>query len=141
MIDRRRDAASEGITRVVGHAGEIKRPEAGAHNERMPRSGCFRQRKRDRSAGRRLLAERSPLDHTYGLCKSASWIESSSESKEREEKKSGSGASVRCVRIQFAVPTPLTTEPLAPLVRPPVRKKSGHARAGQIATTANPVRL
>ena len=92
VIDRGRDAASERITGVVGHAGEIKGPEAGAHNERMPRSRGFRQRKRDSSAGRRLLAERSPLDHTYGLRKSASWIESGSESKEREEKKSRSAA-------------------------------------------------
>ena len=141
MIDRCGEAASEGVSRTVGHAAEIERPKADADNERVSRSAGFGQSKSDRSARRRLLVERGPLDHGNGLRASFGWIKSGNESanknEEREENGSESGAYVRVVKIRFLAVIPLTTEPFATQVDDPRFDNQGCAWAGLL--TANPV--
>ena len=91
VIDRSGETAGERVSRTVRDAADIQRPETDADDERMTRRGGFGQRERDRSAGRRLLIERGPLDHANGLRASCSRIKSSNERKEREEQRSDAG--------------------------------------------------
>ena len=117
MIDRCADAASEGVSRTVGHAAQIEWPEADADDERVSRAGRFGQSQSDRSARRGLLVERSPLNRGNGLRASLSWIKSGNESgnknEEGEENGSEPEAYVRVVPICFLAKTPLTTKPVA----------------------------
>lgn len=123
MIDRCRDAPSEGVSRAVGHAAQIHRPKTDADNERVSRSADFGQSESDRSARRGLLVERDPLNHANGLRASLSWIksgnESANENEEGEENGSEPGAYLRVVPICFLASTPLTTKPFATQVVDP----------------------
>ena len=66
VVDRSCQATRERISGTVRYTADVQRPEAQAHNNRMPCTYRLRQRKCDRSAGSRLTAEGGFLDQRNG---------------------------------------------------------------------------
>src|SRR5947209_3557076 len=66
MRDRGCQAAREHVSRSIADAGDIQRPEAHSHNQGVPGASGLRKGEVDRSARRRLEAERRLLDLSNG---------------------------------------------------------------------------
>src|SRR5689334_3922791 len=63
MVDRRRQAAREHISRSIADGGDIQGPETDSHDQRVSGAGSLRKRERDSSVRRGLEAERRLLYH------------------------------------------------------------------------------